>query len=62
MNINDDIFVVGNSWSIPSDEAPVPAFDQLGLKHRWELPGVTLDAQAEYIINHNLVNKFKVIR
>ena len=61
MNINDDIFVVGNSWSIPSDEAPVPAFDQLGLKHRWELPGVTLDAQAEYIINNDLVNKFKVI-
>ena len=25
-------FVVGNSWSIPSDEAPVPVFDLLGLK------------------------------
>ena len=61
MNINNEIFVVGNSWSIPSDKAPIPAFDQLGLKNRWEKLGITLDAQAEYIINNNLVNRYKVI-
>ena len=59
--MNTDIFVVGNSWSIPSDEAPVPAFDQLGLKTRWENPGITLDAQAEYIIDNALTSRFKVI-
>ena len=57
----NDIFVVGNSWSIPSNEAPYPAFDLLGLKQRWENPGITLDAQAEYIIKNDLVNRFKVI-
>jgi len=61
MNINNEIFVVGNSWSIPSDKAPIPAFDQLGLKNRWEKLGITLDAQAEYIINNDLVNRYKVI-
>jgi hypothetical protein len=61
MNINNQIFVVGNSWSIPSDKAPIPAFDQLGLKNRWEEQGITLDAQAEYIIENDLVNRFKVI-
>ena len=55
------IFLVGNSWSIPCDEAPIPAFNLLGLKNRWEVPGITLDAQAEYIIDNDLVNKFKVI-
>lgn len=59
--MSDDIFVVGNSWSIPSLEAPVPVFDLLGLNNRWEKPGITLDAQAEYIITNQLVNKFKVI-
>lgn len=59
--MSDEIFVVGNSWSIPCDEAPIPAFDILGLKNRWEIPGVTLDAQAEYIINNDLVNNFRVI-
>lgn len=56
-----NIFVVGNSWSIPSLEAPRPAFDQLGLKTRWEHLGITLDAQAEYIIEHELVKKYRVI-
>ena len=59
--MSDKIFLVGNSWSIPCDEAPIPAFNILGLKNRWEVPGITLDAQAEYIINNDLVNKFKVI-
>ena len=57
----DKIFVVGNSWSIPSLEAPNPAFSQLGLNNRWEEIGITLDAQAEYIINNDLTSKFKVI-
>tara|TARA_Y100000385_G_C12845531_1_gene530737 strand:+ start:67 stop:696 length:630 start_codon:yes stop_codon:yes gene_type:complete len=61
MNINNEIFIVGNSWSIPSDKAPIPAFDQLGLKNRYEEPGITLDAQANYIIENDLVNRFKVI-
>ena len=56
-----DIFVIGNSWSIPSLEAPKPSFDLLNLKNRWEEPGITLDAQSEYIIKNNLVNHFKVI-
>jgi len=59
--MTDEIFVVGNSWSIPSLEAPRPAFDQLGLTNRWEEPGITLDVQAEYIINNNVVNNFRVI-
>lgn len=42
-------------------EAPVPAFDQLGLTNRWENLGITLDAQAEYIIEHELVKKYRVI-
>ena len=57
----DQIFVVGNSWSIPSLEAPNPAFLQLGLNNRWEQVGITLDAQAEYIIDNDLTSKFKVI-
>ena len=61
MSINQDIFVVGNSWSIPSMEAPRPAFDMLGLKNREEHMGISLDAQAEYILSNDLVNKFKVI-
>ena len=61
MNINNEIFVVGNSWSIPSDEAPIPAFTQLGLHNRYEEAGITLDAQANYIIENDLVNRFKVI-
>jgi hypothetical protein len=61
MNINNEIFIVGNSWSIPSDKAPIPAFDQLGLKNRYEEAGITLDAQANYIIENNLVKNFKVI-
>ena len=59
--MSDEIFVVGNSWSAPCDEAPIPVFDILGLKKRWEIPGITLDAQAEYIINEELTSKFKVI-
>ena len=59
--MSNEIFVVGNSWSIPSNEAPTPVFDLLGLKQRWENPGITLDAQAEYIIENDLVNRFKVI-
>ena len=59
--MGDDIFLVGNSWSIPNDEAPIPAYNLLGIKNRWEVPGITLDAQAEYIIDNDLVNKFKVI-
>jgi hypothetical protein len=59
--MSDEIFVVGNSWSIPSLEAPKPAFDILGLKNRWEKAGVTLDAQAEFIIDNDLVNRYKVI-
>jgi len=59
--MSEEIFVVGNSWSIPCDEAPIPAFDILGLKNRWEIPGITLDAQAEYLINNKLVKNFKVI-
>ena len=61
MSINKDIFVVGNSWSIPSMEAPRPAFDMLGLKNREEHMGITLDAQADYILSNDLVNRFKVI-
>jgi hypothetical protein len=61
MSINQDIFVVGNSWSIPSLEAPRPAFDMLGLKNREEHMGISLDAQAEYILSNDLVNRFKVI-
>ena len=57
----EDIFVVGNSWSIPSLEAPRPTFDLLGLTNRWEKIGITLDAQAEYIIKARLVKGFKVI-
>ena len=57
----DEIFVVGNSWSIPSLEASHPAFTQLGLNNRWEQIGITLDAQAEYIIDNDLTSKFKVI-
>ena len=57
----DDIFVVGNSWSIPSDAAPNPAFALLNLDNRWEHPGVTLDVQSEYIIKNKLVKGFKVI-
>ena len=57
----DDIFVVGNSWSIPSDEAQNPAFSLLNLDNRWEHPGVTLDVQSEYIIKNKLVKGFKVI-
>ena len=30
--MSDEIFLVGNSWSIPSNEAPIPAFNLLGLK------------------------------
>jgi len=59
--MSSEIFVVGNSWSIPSREAPRPAFDQLGLKNRWEEPGITLDVQSEYIINKQLTKHFKVI-
>jgi len=59
--MSDEIFVVGNSWSAPCDEAPIPVFDILGLKKRWEIPGITLDAQAEYIIDEDLTSKFKVI-
>ena len=61
MNIEDSIFVVGNSWSIPSDEAPHTAFDLLNLTNRWEHPGITLDAQAEFIISNKLVKSFKLI-
>ena len=57
----EDIFVVGNSWSIPSDEAPKPAFNLLNLNNRWEHPGITLDVQSEYIIKNKLVKGFKVI-
>jgi hypothetical protein len=57
----EDIFVVGNSWSIPSNEAPNPAFNLLNLTNRWEHPGITLDAQSEYIISNKLVKGFKVI-
>jgi len=57
----DEIFIVGNSWSIPSLEAPNPAFTQLGLNNRWEQIGITLDAQAEYIIDNDFTSKFKVI-
>ena len=59
--MNNEIFVVGNSWSIPSDEAPNPAFNLLNLTNRWEHPGITLDAQAEYIISNKLVKGFKTI-
>jgi hypothetical protein len=59
--MHNEIFVVGNSWSIPSLEVPKPCFDQLGLKTRWEHLGITLDAQAEYIIEHELVKKYRVI-
>lgn len=59
--MSNEIFVVGNSWSAPCDEAPVPVFDILGLKQRWEVPGITLDAQAEYIIDNDLTSRFKVI-
>ena len=59
--MSDEIFVVGNSWSAPCDEAPIPVFDILGLKKRWEIPGITLDAQAEYIIDEDLTSRFKVI-
>ena len=52
------IFVVGNSWSMPCDEAPVTAFDILGLQERYEETGITLDAQAEYILNNQLVKKY----
>ena len=55
------IIVVGNSWSIPSLEVNKPAFDQLGLTNRWEHHGITLDAQAEYIIDNDLTSSFKVI-
>ena len=61
INMSDEIFVVGNSWSASCDEAPVPVFDILGLKRRWEIPGITLDAQAEYIIDKALTSRFKVI-
>jgi len=57
----DDIFVVGNSWSIPSAEASNPAFTLLNLNNRWEHPGITLDVQSEYIIKNKLVKAFKVI-
>ena len=57
----DNIFVVGNSWSMSCDEAPYTAFDILGLKERWEVTGITLDAQAEYIINNQLVNNYRII-
>ena len=57
----EDIFVVGNSWSIPSHEAPHTAFDLLNLTNRWEHPGITLDAQAEFIISNKLVKGFKLI-
>ena len=56
-----NIIVVGNSWSIPSLEVNEPAFDQLGLTNRWEHHGITLAAQAEYIIDNNLTSNFKVI-
>jgi len=59
--MSNDIIVIGNSWSIPSQEAPKPAFDILGLKNRWQKPGITLDAQAEYIIKNQLLERFKVI-
>lgn len=59
--MSEEILVVGNSWSQPCDEAPIPVFDILGLKNRWEIAGITLDAQAEYIINNDLTSKFKVI-
>ena len=42
-------------------EAPKPAFDLLNLTNRWEEIGVTLDAQADYIISNKLVKAFKVI-
>ena len=61
MSIENNIFVVGNSWSIPSDEAPHTAFDLLNLTNRWEHPGITLDAQAEFIISNKLVKGFKLI-
>ena len=61
MNIEDSIFVVGNSWSIPSYEASKSAFDLLNLTNRWEHPGITLDAQSEDIISKRLVKAFKVI-
>ena len=57
----DEIFVIGNSWSIPSLETPKPVFDILGLTNRWEHSGITLDAQAEYIINNKFVKGIKVI-
>ena len=57
----EDIFVVGNSWSIPSAEASNPAFTLLNLTNRWEHPGITLDVQSEYIIKNKLVKAFKVI-
>lgn len=46
---------------MPCDEAPVTAFDLLGLHERYEEIGITLDAQAEYIINNQLVNHYRVI-
>ena len=59
--MEEDIFVIGNSWSIPSNEAPKTAFDLLNLNNRWEHSGITLDAQAEYIINNKFVKGIKVI-
>ena len=46
---------------MPCDEAPSTAFDILGIPNRWEVSGITLDAQAEYILNNQLVKKYKVI-
>jgi len=59
--MHNEIFVVGNSWSLPSREVSIPCFDRLGLKTRWEHLGITLDAQAEYIIEHELVKKYRVV-
>ncbi len=59
--MKENIFVIGNSWSIPSAEAPNPAFTLLNLTNRWEHPGITLDVQSEYIIKNKLVKAFKVI-
>ena len=59
--MHNEIFVVGNSWSLPSLEVKNTCFDQLGLTNRWEHLGITIDAQAEYIIEHELVKNYRVI-
>lgn len=47
-----DILVIGNSWTIPSLEVRRPWTDQLGLFNRIEANGITLDAQAELVLNN----------